>query len=107
MYNEDHLPGQNTETQCYSGSSYVAFTLFIKQYSPAGRQQSPWSSSAGPLGSPFVPSSVVLSDAALRVHSESNVDTPFEFRIDAVQHVHAKEAFYLDYHCRRGYQSLY
>lgn len=60
----------------------------------------PWSSSTGPLGSPFVPSCVVLSDPALRVHSEADINTAFEFRISAVQHVHTKEAFHLDYHCR-------
>lgn len=65
------------------------------------QQVIPWSSSTGPLGSPSVPSSVVLSDPALRVHSKANVNPAFKFRIGAVQHVHTKEPFYLDYHCRR------
>lgn len=58
----------------------------------------PWSPSTGPFSSPSMPPGVVLPDPALGVYSETDVNTASELRIDAVQHVHAKEAFYLHYH---------
>lgn len=51
-----------------------------------------------PPGAPLMLASVVLIDAALRVHRESDVDATFEFGVCAEEHVYAKEVFHLYHH---------
>lgn len=58
----------------------------------------PRSSSAGLLGSPFVPPGVVLSDSPLGVHSEADVNSPLKLRVGTIQHVNPIKALHLHNH---------
>lgn len=58
----------------------------------------PRSSSAGLLGSSFMPPGVVLSDSPLGVHSEADVNSPLKLGVGAVQHVHPIKALHLHHH---------
>lgn len=103
MNDEHHLPEQHkirrelkprwflTEHTVHEGAQHIIF-----------KELSPWSSPAGPLGSPSVSPGVVLSDPPLGVHGETNVDTTFEFGVCTVQHVHAKKTVNLYYHSKEN-----
>lgn len=58
----------------------------------------PRASSTRPLGSPLLTPGVVLSDPALRVDSEADVDAAFILWVGAVQQVDPTEALHLHNH---------